>query len=656
MARPSREVIVSTVSEDSVSSLVRGRPRFLARLLRRPVAIAAGLFLAALVIAAIAAPLIAPYGPGKQDLYSLLSGPTGDHLLGTDTLGRDVLSRLLYGARTSLLAIVEAVAAALVVGVPLGLIAGYFGGWWDRILSRAAEALIAVPGIVLVLVVLAVLPQNEHAAMLMFGFLGAPMVLRVVRSAALKVREEPYIAAARVSGLSHVRIMVRHVLPRVRGPIIVQASIFAAYALVFETGLAYLGLTADPTTATWGGMVAEASTVITQDGWLLAPAGLTIAITILALGLLGDAVRDASAVHGGRMKPSARRARPLRVAAAPPDAADRSSENRSGAPLLRVANLSIAAAGEKSETTVVDGLSFELGQGETVGLVGESGCGKSVTALAVLRLLPRALRPTGGHAYWEGVDVLGMSSGAYDQLRGSTFGYVSQEPHASLDPTFTIGSQLVEVVRRHDDVSRSAAKARAAELLRLVDLTPRVAESRAHQLSGGMAQRVSMALALAGRPKLLIADEPTTALDVTVQAEILGLLRRLQGETGMAILLITHDWGVVADLCDRTIVMYAGQVVEQCRTQEMFDTPLHPYTLGLMGSHPSLAEPGADLTAIPGRVPSPEAWPSGCRFAPRCEFARDECRAGPVPLFGLEGDRSSRCVCIDEIFAQKVGV
>jgi peptide/nickel transport system permease protein len=643
------------------------QPRsFARRFMARPAGVAAAVFLLLLVLSCVAAPLIAPDNPATQDLTNVLSGPSAHHLLGTDSLGRDVLSRLLYGGRRSLLSVAEGLAVVLALGVPLGLAAGYRGGGADRALSRGAEMVMAVPPIIIILVVLAVIPGSENAAMLVFGLLGAPSMLRVVRGATLKVREEPYVTAGRLCGLSPLQVVRRHVLPRVAGPIIVQASIFAAYALLFETGLAYLGLTASSNSPTWGGMVAEASTVIEQQEWLLIPSGVLIAVTILAFGLIGDAARDAAAMEDAA--PAHRRR-----TAVPRDAAGRAAARhdaaRHGAPasppeapsvdedaLLSVRGLSVTGQGRSGQTLVVDSVSFDVFPGETVGLVGESGCGKTLTALAVLRLLPGSLAVAGGQARWAGRDLLQMPDRAFDALRGSALAYVSQEPQASLDPSFTVGSQLAEVIRRHDRVPRSAARARAVALLRQVELPDpdRSARAYPHELSGGMAQRVALALALAGRPDLLIADEPTTALDVTVQAEMLALLRRLARETGMAVLLITHDWGVVADVCDRTIVMYAGQIVERGGVQDLFERPLHPYTLGLLRSHPSLARAGQPIAALPGRVALPGAWPTGCRFAPRCGFADDACRAGPIPLTERSVSRQARCVHTEQLLPDEV--
>jgi peptide/nickel transport system permease protein len=632
------------------------RHSFARRFMSLPMGVGAATFLLLLVLACAAAPLIAPDNPATQDLTNVLSGPSAHHLLGTDTLGRDVLSRLLYGGRRSLLSVAEGLAVVLALGVPLGLAAGYRGGGADRALSRGAEMVMAIPPIIIILVVLAVLPGNENAAMVVFGLLGAPSMLRVVRGATLKVREEPYVTAGRLTGLSPLQVVRRHVLPRVTGPIIVQASIFAAYALLFETGLAYLGLTASSSTPTWGGMVAEASTVIEQQEWLLIPSGALIAITILAFGLLGDAVRDAAAMEDTAPARVRRRAFSRGTAGPGTGASPPGASAVADAALLSVRGLSVTRPGRAGQTLVVDSVNFDVFPGETVGLVGESGCGKTVTALAVLRLLPGSLAVAGGEARWTGRDLLRMPDRDFGRLRGSALAYVSQEPLASLDPCFTVGSQLSEVIRRHDRVPRSAARARMADLLRQVELPdpPRTARCYPHELSGGMAQRVALALALAGRPQLLIADEPTTALDVTVQAEMLALLRRLQRETGMAILLITHDWGVVADICDRTMVMYAGQVVERGGAQDLFDRPLHPYTLGLLRSHPSLARAGQPIIALSGRVVQPGAWPAGCRFAPRCRFADDACQAGPVLLTEHGVGRQARCLHTEQVVRDEV--
>jgi peptide/nickel transport system permease protein len=614
---------------------------------RNPVAIGALAFLSLLVVACVAAGVIAPHNPRSQDLHAVLQGPSGRHLLGTDSLGRDVLSRLLYGGQRSLLSVAEGMAVVLALGVPLGLIAGYAGGWIDRVVAGISETLMALPAIILVLVVLAVKPHDEDAAMIAFGLLGVPTVMRVVRSAALTVREELYVAAARVAGLTHARVVVRHILPRTLGPIIVQASLFCAYALIFETGLAYLGVTGDTSHPTWGGMVGEASTVIEQQRWLLFPSGATIALTILALGLLGDAVRDAAVAD--RRRPQARHPRRSQVGLADGTG---SRARADASALLLVEDLCVVADdGDGGATPLVDGVTFHVRAGETVGLVGESGCGKTVTALAVLRLLPAGLRMAGGTVSLDGRDLRAADDRAFAELRGSAIAYVSQEPQASLDPTFTVASQLGEVIRHHDGVGRAAARRRVLELLTLVEMRDpeRVARSYPHELSGGMAQRVALALALAGRPRLLIADEPTTALDVTVQAEILALLRRLQTESGMAVLVITHNWGVVADLCDRTVVMYAGQDVEEAEVQDMFEQPLHPYTLGLLASHPSLARRGEPMVAMLGRVPPPGAWPAGCRFAERCPFVVDECRGTAIPPLRQARGRMSRCIRVEHV-------
>ncbi len=324
-------------------------------------------------------------------------------------------------------------------------------------------------------------------------------------------------------------------------------------------------------------------------------------------------------------------------------------------PLLRVRDLKTYFVTERGRGTAraVDGVSFELYPGETLGIVGESGCGKTVTSLSILRLIPEPpghIRP-GSFIEFEGRNLLTLSPPELRAVRGNRIAMVFQEPMTSLNPVFRVGDQIAEAAVVHQQLSRRAARARALEMLRLVGMPdPDVRiDEYPHQLSGGMRQRVMIAMALVCHPQILIADEPTTALDVTIQAQILELLARLQAELGMAIMLITHDLGVVAGTADRVVVMYAGQVVETATTPELFAHPRHPYTEGLLASIPRLDRPKSRLHSIPGNVPAATDWPSGCRFHPRCPHAWDRCRTEEPPLLeaGTAG-HTARCWLVAE--------
>jgi oligopeptide/dipeptide ABC transporter ATP-binding protein len=293
----------------------------------------------------------------------------------------------------------------------------------------------------------------------------------------------------------------------------------------------------------------------------------------------------------------------------------------------------------------VDGVSFTLDRGETLALVGESGCGKSLTSLALLRLVPAPGRIEDGSAIRLGdTDVLALQGEALRRIRGRRIGMIFQDPMTSLNPVFTVGDQIAEGVRAHFDVSRAEARQRALKLLQEVGIPDPVARLDAypHQLSGGMRQRVMIAIALSAEPDILVADEPTTALDVTVQAQILEVLDRLRDSHGMAVLLITHDLGIVAGRADRVAVMYAGQIVEEAATDRLFARPSHPYTQGLFASVPRITGPVERLSPIGGSVPPPGAWPSGCRFRPRCPKAFDKSETMP-PLLPVEADHQMRC-------------
>ena len=304
-------------------------------------------------------------------------------------------------------------------------------------------------------------------------------------------------------------------------------------------------------------------------------------------------------------------------------------------PLLAVDDLRVHLFTNRGVVRAVDGVGFALSAGESLGIVGESGCGKTMTALSLMRLIPSPpARIVSGRIMFDGEDVVALDEPRLRALRGNAMAMIYQDPMTTLNPVFSVGEQIAEAVRLHRDASRAAARARAVEMLELVGIPDpaRCAQSYPHQLSGGMRQRAVIAMALACHPKLLIADEPTTALDVTIQAQILDLMRRLQQELGTAIILITHDLGVIADLVDTVVVMYAGKVVEHAPVKQLFAAPRHPYTQGLMRSVPSLETREHRMRTIEGTVPSAYAMPSGCRFHPRCGIARDVCRTDEPPL------------------------
>jgi len=316
------------------------------------------------------------------------------------------------------------------------------------------------------------------------------------------------------------------------------------------------------------------------------------------------------------------------------------------APLVEIENLRVVFYGDAGRVThAVDGVDLAVPRGATLGVVGESGCGKSVTVLAVMGLLPKQDCDVSGAIRFDGIDLLRLPDRKLRDLRGDRLAMIFQEPMTSLNPSYTIGEQIIEAIVRHRGLSRSEARGRAIEMLRRVRIPSpeeRIDEYP-HKLSGGMRQRAMIAIALACDPELLIADEPTTALDVTIQAQILDLMRDLKAESGAAIILITHDLGVVAEVCDEVAVMYAGQIVERAPVATLFAEPQHPYTLGLMGSIPRLDHRAERLATIEGALPDMTAPPIACRFAPRCPFVEERCTAGPPPVVTLAPGHWSRC-------------
>ncbi|HXB81473.1 MAG TPA: ABC transporter ATP-binding protein [Bradyrhizobium sp.] len=316
-------------------------------------------------------------------------------------------------------------------------------------------------------------------------------------------------------------------------------------------------------------------------------------------------------------------------------------------PLIEISDLRVTFHGDDGRALhAVDAVDLDVPNGSTLGLVGESGCGKSVTSLAIMGLLPKQSAEITGSIRFDGFDLLNVPDQTLRDLRGNRLAMIFQEPMTSLNPSFTIGDQIVETILRHRGGTRSAARRRAIELLRRVHIPSpeRRIDEYPHKLSGGMRQRVMIAMALACDPQLLIADEPTTALDVTLQAQILDLMRELKAQSGAAIILITHDLGVVAEVCDEVAVMYAGEIVERASVDELFANPQHPYTVGLLGSIPRLGRRTSHLATIEGMVPNMARPPSGCRFAARCPFAKAACVAAPPPFKNLSPAHWSRCI------------
>ena len=562
-----------------VSALIQRRG-FLGRVFRNPIGAISVVMLALILLATVFAPVLAPQDPTESSLGDIFAPISADHPLGGDSAGRDLLSRLLYGAQASLLGAALALVVSLAIGVPVGLLAGYYGKGFDSASSWVSNLLQALPAIIVLLALRTFFGPSIWVSMIVFGVLMAPDAYRLVRAAVSGVRNELYVDAARVSGLTDATIIGRHVLRAIRGPLIMHSAIVLAVSLGIQAGLEFLGF-GDITSASWGSMLNEGFLNIFQAPQMLFWPGLALALTTASLALFAGALRDVLQGNDPKAarKVRARRARPTTATAVEPPVAVEAAGD-----LLTVRDLRVAYG--DGATEVVHGVSFDVSRGEVVGLVGESGSGKTQVALSVLGLLPRGGAITAGAILLDGEPLIGRSPAFLRTIRGDRIGYIPQEPMSNLDPSFKVGYQLSEVVRVHLGLSRKKARARVLELLSHVGIPDpaRTYDSYPHEISGGMAQRVLIAGAVSCEPELLIADEPTTALDVTVQADILDLLRGLQQERNLGVLLVTHNFGVVADLCDRILVMSRGDIVEAGDAITILSQPKHDYTKTLLAS------------------------------------------------------------------------
>ncbi|WP_297108764.1 dipeptide/oligopeptide/nickel ABC transporter permease/ATP-binding protein [uncultured Devosia sp.] len=553
-----------------------GRESLVLSVLTNPLGLIAAILLVLVITTAVFAPLIAPFAPGDLQIFKINAPPGDGYLLGGDGSGRDIFSRLVFGARNTLIGALIALSVAAAIGVTAGLFAGYFGGRREIVMSWIADGLMALPALIVLLAFYQSLGSSIQVSMVIFGIMLSPGFYRLTRNLVNGVKHELYVDAARVSGLSDMRIIARHILLVIRAPVIIQTSIVAGISIVIQAGLEFLGL-GDPSVPTWGGMLQDAfANMFVVPTAILWP-GLAISITVASFVLLANAIRD-RLQQGNR---TASVSKMPKVEAKPVGAAPTESDL-----LLDIRDLVVGYPGKAGWAEVVKGVSLQLRRGEVLGLVGESGSGKTQTAFSVLGLLSTGGRILSGSIWFDGRDIANLPEDEMQKLRGKRIAYVPQEPMSNLDPAFRIGFQLTEPMMTVLGISRSEAKARALELLAKVGMPDpmRTFKAYPHQVSGGMAQRVLIARAISCNPDLLIADEPTTALDVTVQAEVLELLRDLQAEMGMSVILVTHNFGVVADICHRVSVMKDGQVVETADVRTLFANPQHDYTKMLLGA------------------------------------------------------------------------
>ncbi|WP_158840043.1 dipeptide/oligopeptide/nickel ABC transporter permease/ATP-binding protein [Saccharothrix deserti] len=599
-----------------------------------------------LALLATLAPVVAGHDPYLTG--SVVGGPSGEHWFGTDSSGRDIFSRLVHGARWSLTIGLGATALALVAGGLIGAFAATSRRRLDETVMRVLDVVMAFPGIALAAVLVAVFGRGIGVLILAIGFLYTPSVARVVRANVLAQYSEDYVAAERIIGAKRAYILAKHVAVNCAAPVLVFCTVMVADAIVFEASLSFIGAGIQQPDPSWGSVLANGKELVLTGGWwaTLFP-GLLILVTVLALNVLSEGISDAWAT------PSARRAKAGQAAKAvaltegavveAPESVEpvlpiaglretgerlsrraRALDDREA--VLEVEHLAISFRDRHNGVNVVDDVSFTVRAGEVLGLIGESGCGKSLTSLAVMGLLPDTARVS-GHIRFDHQDLLALKPRQRRRYLGHDLAMIYQDALSSLNPAMTIRAQLKQFTRR-------GGTRTPEELLELVNLDPqRTLRSYPHELSGGQRQRVLIAMALSRSPKLIVADEPTTALDVTVQAQIVKLLLRLQEELGFALILVSHDLALVSEVADRVVVMYGGQVAEMGTIAQIVGSPRHHYTRGLLSAVLSLEENRATLTQIKGVVPSPADFAPGCRFANRCPAARAVChREAPVKV------------------------
>lgn len=601
--------------------------RRLGRTLRTPIGVTALAACLLLVAVAVLGPVLCGDRAARIDTDAINQGSSAAHLLGTDQLGRDIAARVVVATRQTLRLTLLAAAIGVGGGLLLGVAPAVTGRRLGRLITATVGVLVAFPGLLFLLFLATIFGVGSTGAVLAVGLAMVPPVARLVQNLTASVAGSDYVAAARILGVGRFRLVVRHLLPNIAEPSVLFATQAMSGILVAFSGLSFLGLGVQPPEYDWGRLLNEQlNRVYVNPVAALAP-GAAVVLTGLVFGLVGEVLAQA----GGRRAPRREDPEPQRddlPAATAPD------EDGS---LVSARDLRVTFPGGRQ---AVRGVSLDIRAGEAVGLVGESGSGKTLSALALADLVPHPGQVRARTLRFDGHDL------RTEPGPGMGLAMVFQDPMASLNPALRVGRQLAEVAEVHLGASRARAAARAVDRLGAVRIPEpeRRARQRPHEYSGGMRQRAVIAMGLMGEPKLVIADEPTTALDVSVQRQVLDLLAEVREDSGAALLLISHDLAVVSQVCERILVMYGGLIVEELPVSALAAGAAHPYTRALVGAVPTMTtEPGTDLVTIPGRPPEPGATGPGCPFAPRCARVRERCRTDAPALTPTGPDRKVAC-------------
>jgi oligopeptide/dipeptide ABC transporter ATP-binding protein len=592
--------------------------------LRSPVGIAASAGLVGVIVLAIVAPPIWSGDAARIDILHTAQGSSSAHWLGTDALGRDIFDRVLVATRLSVLLAVLAAGIGAAIGVPIGAMPAIIGGRAGRLVSGLINLAVAFPALLVAIFVAAIVGVGAHGAVAGIAVAIAPYFARLSQTLSSSVAGSEYLAAARMLGVGRLRLLSRHVLPNIAEPLLITSTIAVGDALLSLAGLSFLGLGVQPPQYDWGRMLNEGlGRIYVTPVVALGPA-VAITVGALTFALFGEVLAKAAGSSGARRWARGEvGALPVESEAAAPCSAD---------DVLAVDDLTVSFPGG---AVAVRGVSLRVAPGEIVGIVGESGSGKTLTAMAIADLLPATAHASASRLCLFGCDPRALGAAARRRLLGRSLAVVYQDPMSALNPALRVGRQVGEVSEVHHGSSKREARLRAVERLRAVRIGNADARARQfpHEFSGGMRQRAVIAMGLMAEPKLIVADEPTTALDVTVQQQILRLLRDVTVSRSSAAIVISHDVAVVSQLCARVVVMYAGRVVEELDVETLVSGPAHPYTAALVASVPTMeSERERPLASIPGRAPTPYDEIPGCPFAPRCPRATERCRAEMPPL------------------------